>query len=224
MSRTPENSPTVDNLQALSVTDLLAARDLYHHHLTNKPNVVGTAIGRYLIREQPGGARTLVNSRVEQGFSWPCVMVFISDWAAPKSLTPYDYVPKQLFMPDGRVVPVCKVQVDPAPVSTTPRHPAPARWPTTLLGGGLPIVVDVQNQSHTATAGCLVSDGHSLYTDQPARVQARGARDRHGARSGPFPGRRIQRTAAHQAALRRGVPLLDDEHLPHAGHRTRRRR
>lgn len=163
MSRTPENSPTVDNLQALSVTDLLAARDLYHHHLTNKPNVVGTAIGRYLIREQPGGARTLVNSRVEQGFSWPCVMVFISDWAAPKSLTPYDYVPKQLFMPDGRVVPVCKVQVDPAPVSTTPRHPAPARWPTTLLGGGLPIVVDVQNQSHTATAGCLVSDGHSLY-------------------------------------------------------------
>ncbi|SKN84410.1 Uncharacterised protein [Mycobacteroides abscessus subsp. abscessus] len=165
MSRTPENSPTtVDNLQALSVTDLLAARDLYHHHLTNKPNVVGTAIGRYLIREQPGGARTLVNSRVEQGFSWPCVMVFISDWAAPKSLTPYDYVPKQLFMPDGRVVPVCKVQVDPAPVSTTtPRHPAPARWPTTLLGGGLPVVVDVQNQSHTATAGCLVSDGHSLY-------------------------------------------------------------
>lgn len=76
---------------------------------------------------------------------------------------PYDYVPKQLFMPDGRVVPVCKVQVDPAPVSTTPRHPAPARWPTTLLGGGLPIVVDVQNQSHTATAGCLVSDSHSLY-------------------------------------------------------------
>lgn len=130
MSRTPENSPTtVDNLQALSVTDLLAARDLYHHHLTNKPNVVGTAIGRYLIREQPGGARTLVNSRVEQGFSWPCVMVFISDWAAPKSLTPYDYVPKQLFMPDGRVVPVCKVQVDPAPVSTTrgtrPRRAGP---------------------------------------------------------------------------------------------------
>lgn len=84
MSRTPENSPTtVDNLQALSVTDLLAARDLYHHHLTNKPNVVGTAIGRYLIREQPGGARTLVNSRVEQGFSWPCVMVFISDWRRP---------------------------------------------------------------------------------------------------------------------------------------------
>lgn len=101
MSRTPENSPTVDNLQALSVTDLLAARDLYHHHLTNKPNVVGTAIGRYLIREQPGGARTLVNSRVEQGFSWPCVMVFISDWAAPKSLTPTTMCPSNCSCPTG---------------------------------------------------------------------------------------------------------------------------
>jgi len=29
----------------LNVTDLLKARDLYHFHLMNKPNVIGTAVG-----------------------------------------------------------------------------------------------------------------------------------------------------------------------------------
>src|SRR5262249_35561397 len=36
----------------LSVKDLLEARDLYHFHLANRENVVGTAIGRYLIRSR----------------------------------------------------------------------------------------------------------------------------------------------------------------------------
>ncbi len=43
-----QNSP---NFRALSVRDLLDARDQYHYHLMNKTNVVGTAIGLYLFRK-----------------------------------------------------------------------------------------------------------------------------------------------------------------------------
>src|SRR4051794_1722396 len=41
---------TENNFKSLSLKDLLAARDLYHFHLMNKANVVGTAVGLYLIR------------------------------------------------------------------------------------------------------------------------------------------------------------------------------
>ena len=37
----------------LSLRDLLAARELFHLHLINKPNVVATAVGRYRIRKHP---------------------------------------------------------------------------------------------------------------------------------------------------------------------------
>ncbi|HUM09745.1 MAG TPA: hypothetical protein VLT82_02245, partial [Myxococcaceae bacterium] len=37
--------------ETLSVLELLEARDAYHYHLMDKPNVVGTAIGLYLIRD-----------------------------------------------------------------------------------------------------------------------------------------------------------------------------
>ena len=58
-----ENGP---NFRSLSLRDLLEARDLYHFHLMNKANVVGTAIGLYLIRDddKASGPRTLANSRV----------------------------------------------------------------------------------------------------------------------------------------------------------------
>ena len=39
------------DFHALTITDLLEARDAYHRHLTHLDNVVGTAIGLYLIRE-----------------------------------------------------------------------------------------------------------------------------------------------------------------------------
>ena len=42
---------TEKNYRSLSIKDLLQARDLYHYHLLNKPNVVGTAVGLYLIRK-----------------------------------------------------------------------------------------------------------------------------------------------------------------------------
>lgn len=155
------------NFRSLAIRDLLEARDLYHFHLMNKANVVGTAIGLYLIRDEDNKAipRTLANSRVRPD-SWPCVMVFVREWLDPSEFAsdrrakPTDMVPKTLYMPDGRAVPVCTVRVDEA---DGPRDTRFNPLPNTGLGGGLPIEVDVQQELHTASTGCLVTDGHLTY-------------------------------------------------------------
>ena len=37
---------------SLSLADVLEAREQFHVHLMHKANVVGTAVGRYLIRKE----------------------------------------------------------------------------------------------------------------------------------------------------------------------------
>ncbi len=37
------------------------------------------------------------------------------------------------------------------------------KWPDTYIGGGCPVVADVQGEQHTASVGCLVGDGHTMY-------------------------------------------------------------
>jgi len=178
---------TKNNFRSLSMKDLLQARDLYHYHLLNKRNVVGTAVGLYLIRktdkppdqvkamkaeekkayERQRGERTLTNSEVRD-YSWPCVLTFVNEWVHEyqfgiegRELHPEEMVPKTLYMPDGRMVPVCVVKVEqgePSP-SLQPQW----RWPGGLFGGGMPIVVEPQKQVRQATAGCLVTDGHITY-------------------------------------------------------------
>ena len=162
-----EQSP---NFRALSVRDLLEARDQYHYHLMNKANVVGTAIGLYLFRKgdvaAPGAKK---KAQVERRFdnsavgdaSWPCVLVLVNEWVADADFKPYEMVPKTLFLPDGRSVPVCVVKV--TPVESIPSPIPKWHWPGSLLGGGVPISVGVQGRPKTATAGCLVSDGHTTY-------------------------------------------------------------
>ena len=176
---------TTQNFRALSLKDLLQARDLYHNHLLNKANVVGTAIGLYLIRKsdptpeeekalwraegkekvraRDKGPRTLENSEVRP-YSWPCVLAFVRNWESKSQFggsKAQDMIPKTLYMPDGRMVPVCVVKVEqgvPDPARLPDWH-----WPTQLFGGGMPIIVESQQQERQATAGCLVSDGHTTY-------------------------------------------------------------
>jgi hypothetical protein len=162
----------VDDFASLSLKDLLEARDLYHFHLINKANVVGTAIGRYLIRKGPEqrkhrGKRTFQNSEVRDN-SWPCVLVLVKEWVDEnrfgtqrKDLHPREMVPDALYLPDGRRVPVCVVAVEPA----TPKALEIPRWvwPRSLFGPGFPVLVDHQGQERIASIGCLVSDGHTLY-------------------------------------------------------------
>ena len=174
----------------LSLADLLAARDLYHVHLMNKDNVVATAVGRYLIRKsdpwpgphgqdhQAGGnghgarrqrkkARTLENSEVRP-YSWPCVLVFVEKWRYPDDfgsdagrLDPSEMIPWRLDMPDGTSVPVCVVQASLDEVAQP--TPLDLVFPDHLIGGGYPIIADVQGQEHVASIGCLVTDGHLVY-------------------------------------------------------------
>ena len=51
------------HFRSLSLKDLLEARETYHWHLMNKANVVGTAVGAYLIRGPGGtGPRSIAGS------------------------------------------------------------------------------------------------------------------------------------------------------------------
>jgi hypothetical protein len=159
----------------LNICDLLAAREQYHVFLTKHPNVQATAIGRYLQRrpefEKNGGkgqqvARTLANSEFRKN-SWPCVLVFVERWESDadliKSHSPSAVIPKTLYLPDGRAVPVCIVE---APRKLEPKDPPVAhkiRYPSSVIAGGFPLEANVQGQGHIATVGCLVSDGSRYY-------------------------------------------------------------
>ncbi|MEM5369746.1 S1/P1 Nuclease [Paraburkholderia azotifigens] len=175
---------TQHNFQSLSLKDLLEARDLYHWHLTSKANVVGTAVGLYLIRSdepwrdqqrhangdarapaEDKGIRTFGNSEVRP-YSWPAVIVLVRDWVDATEfghgkVDPDHMVPRTLYMPDGSAVPVCVVAVEPTGPAT--RAPADARWPSTYIGGGCPLIADTQGIERTASVGCLVTDGHTTY-------------------------------------------------------------
>jgi len=166
----------------LSLRDLIAARDLYHLHLMAKQHVVGTAVGRYLIRKsdpwprdreqlvehdtrqhamsRKKEPRTLGNSELRP-YSWPCVLAFVDTWVDEANMTASDIVPLTLFMPDGSRVPVCVVY---APLDEVgpPRQP-PKNFPKQIMGPGYPVLVDVQGEEHFASVGCLVSDGHKVY-------------------------------------------------------------
>jgi hypothetical protein len=154
---------TERNFAGLGLADLVEARDLYHWHLTHQQNVVGTAVGLYYFRTSdpwpssrrssrstataPGTRkppRTFQNSEIRD-YSWPCVLVLVERWLEPQDFgtgrgqVPVDEkVPTRLYLPDGRTVPVCVVQVDRAePV----RDPVPAWvWPERVVGGGLPVI------------------------------------------------------------------------------------
>lgn len=175
----------------LSLRDLAAARDHFHFLLMAKRNVVGTALGHYRIRKseewpkqagdllrrnddrrrqwRPGGAsftpRTLDNSEVRP-YSWPAVLVFVREWLKPAdwhrgTADPGDLIPRSLEMPDGSAVPVCVILAQP---DESPWSPSlPREVPDSHLGGGYPVLLDVQRQEHFASVGCLVTDGHTVY-------------------------------------------------------------
>ncbi len=181
---TPADKPNVlapdKQYSSLSLLDLLEAREHYHIHLLHKENVVATAIGRYRIRKShpwpssghkpkrtETGPKTLDNSEIRD-YSWPCVLVFVDRWVEPDEFHtksgaahPEDLVPSSLYLPDGRVIPVCVIE---APLETPEPAPVAAmEFPSNLLGGGFPLLLDVQGQEHLASVGCMVTDGHRVY-------------------------------------------------------------
>src|SRR4051794_34273325 len=140
-----------NDFDSLSFMDLLEARDLYHVHLMNYPMVVATAIGRYRIRSEESwpeadgtvkhkgtGPRTLGNSEV-RSYSWPAILVFVSDWleldkfGKEKEYDPTEMVPRTLFLPNGRKIPVCVILAQ--RVSQAPPTPS-IEFPLNNIGGG----------------------------------------------------------------------------------------
>ncbi len=157
----------------LNLADLLLARELNHVELMRRPNVIGTAVGLYLIRKSepwskkssysPPGERpprTLENSEV-RAYSWPCILVFVDDWKSDSQLTWHERVPDSLYLDEKRKVPVCVVY---APRQDAPEIPIrPVIYPSSRIGGGFPVIADVQGREHVASVGCLVRDGHTVY-------------------------------------------------------------
>ena len=170
-----------NSFELLSLKDLLEAREQYHVHLMRHPNVVATALGRYRIRKGdswpsdtgPGehhgtGPRTLENSEVRP-YSWPAILVFVEKWENPDQFSssrdtkydPDEMVPRTLYLADGRRIPVCVIE---APRQARTDASAPSiRYPLNNIGGGFPVIAEIQGQTRVATIACLVSDGHRTY-------------------------------------------------------------
>ncbi|MDX6612987.1 MAG: hypothetical protein QOD75_2173 [Blastocatellia bacterium] len=169
--------PPKRNFSSLSVKDLLDAREAYHVHLAHLENVIGTAIGRYRIRKEDpdrtepkkwrsrkeAPPRTLSNTVVKE-WSWPCVLVFVTKWLTQKDFVKQEIdqvVPRYLYLADGRVVPTCVVLAEQERQSPPPLQDL--AFPADLVGGGYPLITEVQNQQHVGSIGCLVTDGDSYY-------------------------------------------------------------
>jgi len=135
----------------LGLVDLLDARDKNHADLMRRKNVVGTAVGLYLIRRtdpwppvkppEERGPRTLANSEVRP-YSWPCILVFVDRWQEEGALPWDDVVPQALYLDDRRKVPVCVVEAPRLETSLPP--PRTIVFPSNRLGGGLPLMAEVQ--------------------------------------------------------------------------------
>lgn len=170
----------------LSLRDIVEARDLFHVHLMNKDNVVATAVGKYRVREEqvkdgfitsvrPSGQKRgkkrepkrLDNTVVAEN-SWPCLLVFVKQWIYGLEKRTYDSsegrVPGRLYMPDGRIIPVCTILVEKAERDTA-SGPAlgTLRFPVNMIGGGYPLLARIQGQDRIASIGCLVTDGTRFY-------------------------------------------------------------
>jgi hypothetical protein len=156
------------NYQALSIKDLLEARDAYHVFLTRKRNVVGTAVGKYRCRINPkdSGPKTLENTEIKS-YSWPCVLVFVKEWikfdnfGRNNRISNNEFIPQCLYMPDGREIPVCVIEAKWANNDSEPINSI--GFPESVIGGGYPIITKVQGEDRLATLGCLVSDGRLIY-------------------------------------------------------------
>lgn len=168
--------PPKQNFMSLSVGDLLEARETFHVHLYNKENVIATAIGRFRIRKEDPDAldpetirdikdsppRTLENTVVTP-WSWPCILVFVNKWLSRDQMKekPEQVVPRFIYMPDGRIIPLCVIYA--AKKRSRISKLRDLTFTDRLVGGGYPVLSNVQGQQRYGTIGCLVTDGHSVF-------------------------------------------------------------
>jgi hypothetical protein len=169
----------------------LEARDAYHVHLSHLSNVVGTAIGRYLIREDDwyathppseprpanvepaAGERTLFNSMIKD-WSWPCVLVFVNEWWNKNDFgeSPDQMVPRALFFPEA--VSSRRAGAGPRGTSAEPLIGA-LSFPDSYVGGGYVALTDVQGRRRRLDR----LPGHQRQPDLRPHESASPARRHH---------------------------------------------
>lgn len=147
--------------RTLSIRDLLEARSLYHAHLVGlDEHVLGTALGLKRSRRGRGGAKTFENTDIDDT-AYPCIYVFVWAWRdeaefrGDRTLLSR-YIPPVLYLPDGRKVPTCVLQV------TTQERAEPLAaggFRSRVVGGGYPVFTVEQGRKHFGTLACLVTDG-----------------------------------------------------------------
>ena len=181
----PSLMPARD-FNALSLADLLEAREAAHVHLARKEGVIATAVGRYLIRQSDPnsqnpysvyqgdkkdlGPRRLDNSVITK-WSWPCVLVFVRSWrdASEFRRDPQNFVSPSIDLPDGREIPVCVVEAAADVTASAPMSPT-VDATSGCYSGGLPVFSEVQGSERFGTLGCLVTDGVTTYALTAAHV------------------------------------------------------
>ena len=186
--------PYARHYASLSVEDLLDGREACHLQLSHTTDVIATAIGLYRIRTtdpdgkhfQPAkkaagargklGARRLENT-VVQPWSWPCVLVFVRQWLDKQDLRahPESAVPPFIYLSDGRVVPVCTLEAS-LYAGSPPPVTGPLTFASHVIGGGYPVVTEVQGRDHVGTIACLVTDGERYYALTNQHVAGRRGR------------------------------------------------
>jgi hypothetical protein len=104
-----------------------------------------------------------LENTIVKSWSWPCILVFVKEWLTQEQLkdTPDQVVPPFVYMPDGRVIPLCVIYA-PKKESALPKL-TNLTFPGQLMGGGYPVLTTVQGQQHVSSIGCLVTDGDSVY-------------------------------------------------------------
>lgn len=175
--RTSKAFPPTRAFSTLSIRDLLDAREAYHRQFSAMRNVIATAIGRYLIvdgdaciakppepkeESEPASdapARTFANSAIKP-WSWPCVLVLVREWESSAALGDQG-IPKFLYLPDGRVVPTCVVELrlDEEPRSAVSLHGNSSG----TLAGGYQCFRESQGAEKTGTIACVVKKSGDYY-------------------------------------------------------------
>ncbi len=84
----------------------------------------------------------------------------VDEFGKGKQYDPSQMVPRTLFLPNGRKIPVCVILVQ--QVAQAPPTPN-IQFPLNNIGGGNPVIAAVQGRKHVATLACLVTDGHRTY-------------------------------------------------------------
>lgn len=174
--------PYARHYASLSVKDLLDAREASHRRFCCISNVMATAIGLYRIRKTDPDAKAYVapktaaakskkkkrstprtiENTVVKPWSWPCVLVFVNDWKSAHTLDRDEQIDSFIWLSDGRVVPVCVVQAS-SFEGLPPAATGPLTFSSNIIGGGYPLLTDLQGKERLGSLGCLVTDGDKFY-------------------------------------------------------------